>query len=273
MSVICVLNQKGGVGKTTLALNLAASFALSGETVLYVDADPQANALDWSAVRSESERLKIEKLEAEIAPFEALALSQDQQKVIAQKVVAQLRAELETLKTRPPLFNVVSMPRNTLHTQLPTLGAKYSWTFIDGPPLAGDVAKSAMLASDLIIIPVQPSGADKWSTEKILDLITEARFFKPHLKAVITVNRKIVGTAIGKDFRKEFEADYPSFPVLETQIGQYVAFAEALTAGSTVLEMDPRGHAARQIRALIDELKEVLNDEQEDQRPTEAAAV
>jgi chromosome partitioning protein len=44
---------------------------------------------------------------------------------------------------------------------------------IDGPPFAGDVAKSALLASDLVVIPVQPSGADKWSTKKILDLITE----------------------------------------------------------------------------------------------------
>src|ERR1700728_4574224 len=120
MSIICLLNQKGGVGKTTLALNLAASFALARDSVLYVDADPQATALDLSAIRP-------------------LA----------------------------PLFNVVGMPRNTLHTQLPTLSANYRWTFIDGPPLAGDVAKSAILASDLIIIPLQPSGADKWSTEKI----------------------------------------------------------------------------------------------------------
>ena len=51
MAVICLLNQKGGVGKTTLALNIAASFALAGNAVLYVDADPQTNALDWSAVR------------------------------------------------------------------------------------------------------------------------------------------------------------------------------------------------------------------------------
>jgi chromosome partitioning protein len=212
MPVICLLNQKGGVGKTTIALNLAASFALAGDAILYVDADPQASALDWSALRQQ-----------------------------------------------PPLFNVVSIPRKTLHTQLPTLGAKYALTFIDGPPLAGDVAKSAILASDLIIIPVQPSGADKWSTKKILDLITEARFFKPHLKAVITVNRKIVRTAIGKHFGEGFSADYPGFPVLRTEIGQYIAFAEALTIGSTVLEMDPNGQAARQIHSLVDDLKEVLN--------------
>lgn len=224
MSVICLLNQKGGVGKTTLALNIAASFALAGDAVLYVDADPQANALDWSAVRQQ-----------------------------------------------PPLFNVVSMPRNTLHTQLPTLGANYAWTFIDGPPLAGDVAKSAILASDLIIIPVQPSGADKWSTQKILELITEARFYKPRLKAVITVNRKIVSTAIGKHFGQEFQADYPDFPVMHTEIGQYVAFTEALTIGSTVLEMEPKGHAARQISDLVHELKEVLSHEQENQGARQAA--
>ena len=101
---------------------------------------------------------------------------------------------------------------------------------------------------------------------------SEARFFKPHLNAVITVNRKIVGTAIGKHFGEEFYADYPDFPVLHTEIGQYVAFAEALTTGSTVLEMEPNGHAARQIHSLVDELKEVLNDEQENHRAAEAAA-
>lgn len=223
--VICLLNQKGGVGKTTLALNIAARFALDGDAVLYVDADPQANALDWSAVRQQ-----------------------------------------------PPLFSVVGMPKNTLHTQLPSLGANYAWTLVDGPPLAGDVAKSAMLASDLIIVPVQPSGADKWSTQKILDLIAEARYYKPRLKAVVAVNRKIASTAIGRHFAQQFQADYPDFPVMRAEIGQYIAFTEALTTGSTVLEMEPKGHAARQICELVDELKEALSDGQENIRTAQAAS-
>jgi len=224
MSVISFVNQKGGVGKTSLALNLAASFAQGGDQVLFIDADPQMSSLDWSTVR-----------------------------------------------TRPPLFNVVSMPRNTLHSQLPTLSVNYQWTIIDGPPLAGDVAKSALLASDLVVIPVQPSGADKWSTKKILDLIVEARFYKPNLNAVIAVNRKIVGTAIGKSFAADFEADYPGFPVLDTEIGQYVAFAESLTTGATVFELDPKGAAANLIQAFADEIKELLTHEQTDHRSAEAA--
>lgn len=225
MPVICLLNQKGGVGKTTLALNLAASFALAGDSVLYVDADPQSTALDWSSIRQQ-----------------------------------------------PPLFNVVSIPRNTLHTQLPTLGAGYSWIFIDGPPLAGDVAKSAILASDLIIVPLQPSGADKWSTEKILTLIDEARFYKPNLNAAITVNRKAVGTAIGKGFRDGIVADYPAFTTFQTEIGQYVVFAEALTIGSTVAELDPKSIAAKQITALANEIKRVFSHAEENQRALTTAA-
>ena len=224
MSVISFVNQKGGVGKTSLALNIAACLADSG-TVLLVDADPQMSSLDWS-----------------------------------------------TIRTRPPLFNIVSMPRNTLHTQLPTLGAGYRWVVVDGPPLAGDVAKSALLASDLVFVPVQPSGADKWSTKKILDLIAEARFYKPSLNAVIAVNRKIVGTAIGKSFAADFEADHPGFPVLHTEIGQYVAFAEALTTGSTVFELEPKGPAATLIRAFANELKELICDDQTYLRTSEAAA-
>jgi chromosome partitioning protein len=201
----------------------------------------------------------------------AASLAQDGDAVLFIDADPQMSSlDWSTIRTEPPLFNVVSMPRNTLHTQIPTLSANYQWTVIDGPPLAGDVAKSALLASDLVVIPVQPSGVDKWSTKKILDLITEARFYRSNLNAVITINRKIVGTAIGKSFAADFEADYPGFPVLDTEIGQYVAFAEALTTGATVFELEPKGQAAILIRAFADEIKELLNHEQANQRSTEA---
>ena len=65
---------------------------------------------------------------------------------------------------------------------MPTLAAPYPWTFIDGPPLVFDVAKSAIMASDLVVIPVQPSAFDIWSAKKITDLIAGAQMYKPCLK-------------------------------------------------------------------------------------------
>jgi chromosome partitioning protein len=224
-NIVSLLNQKGGVGKTTLAINLAAYFSLAGESVLYIDADPQATALDWSAMRQ-----------------------------------------------KKPLFNVVGLPKNTLHRDLPTLSEPYQWTFIDGPPLVFDVAKSAIMASHLVIIPVQPSGPDIWSAKKIVELVSEATVFKPALKAVLTVNRKTVGTAIGKHFREDLTAAFPGLPVLSAEISQRVIFAESNSTGMSVLEMEPKGQAAQEIIALAQEIKEFTSHEQKNRRQTQAGA-
>jgi len=135
LQAIALLNQKGGVGKSTLATNLAACFALAGDPVLYIDADQQGSGLDWSAARQ-----------------------------------------------RKPLFQVVGLPKPTIHRDLPGLAAPYRWTFIDGPPRVHEVARSAIMAADLVIIPVQPSPYDVWSAKEITDLINEALIMKPSLK-------------------------------------------------------------------------------------------
>lgn len=132
--VIAVLNQKGGVGKTTLTVHLATALARRGEKVLLIDADPQGSALDWSAAR----------------------------------LVA-------------PLFPVAGIPKASLHKELPGLAANYSIVLIDGPPRVNDVAKSAIMASDLVLIPVQPSPYDVWAAKNIIDLLHESSMFKKEL--------------------------------------------------------------------------------------------
>ena len=154
MQVLAFLNQKGGVGKTTLATNIATALAQQGHKVLFIDADQQGSALDWSAAR---------------------------------------KGDL--------LFPVVGLPKDTLHREMPTLGLSYDWVIIDGPPRVYNVAKSAIAAADIVIIPVQPSPYDVWAAKEIVDLITEVRVIKADLKAVFAVNRKIVGTAIGLALR------------------------------------------------------------------------
>ena len=72
--------------------------------------------------------------------------------------------------------------------------ADYTDIVIDGPPRVHELAKSIILAADLVLIPVQPSPPDVWATAETVDLVTEARVFKEGLKSVITINRKIVNT-------------------------------------------------------------------------------
>jgi len=209
MPVLAFLNQKGGVGKTTLATNIATALAQQGQKVLYIDADQQGSALDWSAAR---------------------------------------KGDL--------LFPVVGLPKDTLHREMAALGSPYDWVVIDGPPRVYNVAKSAIAAADIVVIPVQPSPYDVWAAKEIVDLITEVRVIKANLNAVFAVNRKIVGTAIGRDVAEAL-ASYPVL-VLKAAISQRVSFAERAAAGQTVVETDPTGAAAQEIRAMVAELMEQI---------------
>jgi chromosome partitioning protein len=127
---------------------------------------------------------------------------------------------------------------------------------IDGPPRVNDVAKSAIAAADLVLIPVQPSPYDVWAAKEIVDLIDEVRTLKPEVAAVFVVNRKIVNTAIGRDVVGAL-AGY-ELPVLRSTIGQRVTFAESAASGSTVMELLPAGPAAVEVRALVAEIMELM---------------
>ena len=169
--VISVLNQKGGVGKTTLAVHVATAFSQQGAKVLLLDADPQGSALDWAAVRPDA-----------------------------------------------TTFPVVGLPRPTLHRDIQSLLPDYDLIVIDGPPRVNELARSAIMASDLVLIPVQPSPYDIWAAKEIVDIIKDASVFKENLKSAFVINRKIVNTAIGRDV-SEALSGY-ELPVLESQICQ-----------------------------------------------------
>lgn len=219
--IISLLNQKGGVGKTTLAVHLATSLAQQGQKVLLVDADPQGSALDWSASR-EGERL----------------------------------------------VPVVGLPSRNLHKEIQSHLANYDTIIIDGPPRVNELARACILASDIVLIPVQPSPYDIWAAKEIIDLLQEATIFKEELKSAFVINRKIVNTAIGRDVAEAL-ADFEP-PVLSSAICQRVAFAESAAQGSTVLEMDPAGSAAQEIQQLTRELL-AFAEENRTSREEEAA--
>lgn len=205
--IVGVLNQKGGVGKTTLSINLAACLARTGARVLLIDADPQGSALDWAAARQGD-----------------------------------------------PLFSVVGFPRATIHKEIAQLGQGYDHIIIDGPPRVTDLARSAIMASDIVVIPVQPSPYDIWAAEEVVKLIAEARVYKENIKSVFVVNRKITNTAIGRDVREALAA-YP-IHVLDAAIAQRVVFAEAAAQGQAIFEIDPTGPAVAEMEAVAAELLE-----------------
>lgn len=154
-------------------------------------------------------------------------------------------------ESKPP-FALVAMDRPTVHRDLPAIAKDYDHVIIDGPPRVTDLARSCIIASDLVLIPVQPSPYDVWAAKEIVDLIKEASVFKETLKSVFVINRKVVNTAIGRDVVEilgQFE-----IPVLESVVCQRIIFAESAASGQTVFEVEPKGAAAREIKDVANEV-------------------
>ena len=210
MAVVSFLNQKGGVGKTTLAIHLATVLAERGR-VLLVDADPQGSALDWRAQRAAETR-----------------------------------------------FPVVGLPKPTLHRDIGTLAENHDWVLVDGPPRATALARSAVAASDLVLIPVQPSPFDLWASRDILDILEECSVVRPGLQARFIVNRLFARTRLGAEVRGAL-ADLP-VAALRTAIRNRTEYAKAVREGRTAIETAPASAAAKDVRALADEIEGVMEE-------------
>jgi chromosome partitioning protein len=206
--IIALLNQKGGVGKTTLATHIAGEFALSGSRVAVIDADPQGSALDW--------------------------------------------AQRRTQNRLPRVFGVIGLARETLHQEAPELAKTVDHVIIDGPPRIAALARSALLAADLVLVPAQPSPYDVWASAEMVALISEARVFKPSLRAAFVVNRRVARTIIGREARQAL-ADQ-ALPALGGEVRQRSTFSECVVAGRLARELDPDSIAAREIAELAAEI-------------------
>ena len=148
-----------------------------------------------------------------------------------------------------PLFPVVGMPKPTLHKDLPEIARDYEFVFIDGAPRVSELGRAAIMASDFVLIPVQPSPYDVWAAVETVQLIREARQFKESLQAAFVINRKIVNTALGNAV-VEALAGFDDIPALSASVGQRVIYAESAGQGLSVMEADPRSEAAREIGTL-----------------------
>ena len=202
--IISIANQKGGVGKTTIAINLCGELAELGRDVLLIDADAQGSALRWST------------------HADSLA------------------------------FQVISIPEPTLHREAPKLARKYDFVVIDCGPAIGEVIRSSLAKADLIICPMQPSPFDLWSATVSADLIREAKTANPKMKSRLLISRRIASTRLGAQARNV--AANCGVAVLETEIRQRIALAEAVLVGKTIGQYAPRSAAAEEFRNLTKEV-------------------
>ena len=206
--IIALLNQKGGVGKTTLATHIAGELTMQGSSVILIDADPQGSALDWTQRRSQNDL--------------------------------------------PRLFSAVGLARETLHQEAPELARRCDHIVIDGPPRIAALARSALLAADLVLIPVQPSPYDVWASAEMVSLIREAQVFRPTLRAAFVINRRVSTTVIGREARNAL-TDQP-LPSLLSEVRQRIVFADSVARGQLAHELDADSNATREIAALAAEV-------------------
>lgn len=154
------------------------------------------------------------------------------------------------------LYGVFGLARDSLHQEAPQIAQDADFVIIDGPPRVAALARSALLAADLVLIPVQPSAYDVWASHEMVSLVREARVFRPQLRAAFVINRRVVGTVIGRDARAAL-SDQP-FDALRAEVSQRIVFADSVAAGRLACETAPTCAAAREITALTQAVRETL---------------
>lgn len=152
---------------------------------------------------------------------------------------------------------VVGIDRPTIERDLKSIARK-DFVVIDGAPQAANLAVSAIKASNFILIPVQPSPYDIWATADLVELVKQRiEVTDGKLQAAFVVSRAIKGTKIGAEITEALSGY--GLPVLNSRITQRVSYPSTAATGTTVCDAEPGGEAAREMMALANEIKQLLN--------------
>ncbi len=248
--VISVVNQKGGVGKTTTTVNVAAFLAELGKMVLVVDMDPQGNATSG---------LGVSRANLEHGIYEALARQRQVSDIVFDTSHEGLRIAPATQNLAGASVELVSVDNREfqLRELLSEIRHGYDYIFIDCPPSLGLLTINSLVAADQLLIPVQ---AEYYALEGLGQLLETVKLVQTHihpdlqvLGAVLTMFDK--RTKLSGEVMNELYKYFPN-NIFRSVIPRTVRLAEAPSFGKSILQYEPSGKGSRAYEKLAREILE-----------------
>ena len=231
-TIYAVANQKGGVGKTTTAVNVAACIAEAGYETLLVDIDPQANATVGLGLPKDAEPNVYSVLVGDVGAEAALLTTAIER--------------LKVLPSHPDLAGAnMELPRqagseNLLRDALAPLKERFAFIILDCPPSLGPLTVNALVAADRVIVPVQ---TEYFALEGLAGLLDTLALVQRELNPRLTVAGMLMTmhdgrTRLGRDVEQEVRKHFPAL-VFDTVIPRNVRIGEAPSYGVPVIHHDP----------------------------------
>jgi chromosome partitioning protein len=258
--IIAILNQKGGCGKTTTAVNLAAALAIYGKKILVVDMDPQGNATTGFGVeKNEVSRTIYSVLTGESTLEDAVLDTEIIGLDVIPSNIALSGAEIELSKEVG--YHTI------LELAMESISDSYDYIFIDVPPSLGILTINCLVAADSVIIPIQ---AEFYALEGMADLLEAIQLVETRLKSPSPIKGILLTlydsrTRLGRDVYSNVKEYFgASEHIFKTTIPRNVTLAEAPSHGKPCIIYDEESSGSL---AYLDLAKEIINrDESEDNK-------